>query len=108
MYGRFKELISQQDRDAYLDQLRSIEVAREDPSHTTFSTLTGLTPIDIEPFQSYLDGCYEDLDGKTVYMIVHFVPPGIISWVERFRLDHKPVQNVWPSDVVPQKCTDRR
>lgn len=95
MYARYGELIAERDYDAYLAQLRSLEVVREDSSHTTFGALIDLRPIDIEPFQTYLDGFYDDLDGEVVNVIVHFVPPGFISWVERFRIDGKPVLDTW-------------
>lgn len=86
MYARYGELIAERDYDAYLAQLRSLEVVREDSSHTTFGVLIDLRPIDIEPFQTYLDGFYDDLDGEVVNVIVHFVPPGFISWFSDFVL----------------------
>jgi len=50
MYARYGELIAERDHDAYLAQLSSLEVVREDASHTTFGALIDLRPIDIEPF----------------------------------------------------------
>ncbi len=97
MYARYGELIAEPDRSAFLDQLCSLEVVREDSSHTTFGALINRQPIDIEPFRTCLDGSYHDLDGNVVYMIIHFVPAGFISWAERFRIDHMAVQNASPS-----------
>jgi len=41
----------------------------------------------------YLDSFYEDIDGERVMIILNFISPGILSWIERFRDDSKPVLN---------------
>ena len=97
MYGKFAGVMPEASRAAFRKQLPSITVVREDPSHTTFDLSADVEPIDAAAFNYYLDGFYDDQDGEIVSVILHFVPPGYISWVERFRFDHKAVQNPFPS-----------
>ena len=97
MYGKFAGLMPEGSRAAFHKQLPSVRVVREDPSHTTFDLSGDVESIDAAAFNYYLGGFYDDQDEEIVSVILHFVPPGYISWVERFRLDHKAVQNPFPS-----------
>ena len=97
MYGKFAELIPEGSRAAFHKQLSSVTVLREDPSHTTFELSRDVEPNDAAAVNYYLDGFYDDQDGEIVSVILHFIPPGYISWVERYRLDHQAVQNPFPS-----------
>jgi hypothetical protein len=97
MYSRFQELLAESDRDEFCEQLRRAKITQEDSGHTTFEENADCEAIDIDPFDSYLSGFYDDTDGQAVNVILHFVPPGVVSWVERFRLDHRPVKNPWPT-----------
>ena len=93
MYGKFAGLMPEGSRAPFHKQLPSIRVVREDPSRTTFDLSGNAEPIDAAAFNYYLSGFYDDQDGEIVSVILHFIPPGYISWVERFRLDHQAVQN---------------
>jgi hypothetical protein len=94
-YSRFLEYIAQPDKEKFVDQLRRIEVMNEDTDHMTFGELKDADGIE-EFSKGSLMAFYDDEDGETVHMTLAFVPPGVISWLDRYRVDHRPVQNPSP------------
>ena len=107
MYGKFAGLMPEGSRAPFHKQLSSVRVVREDPSHTTFDFSGNAEPIDAAAFNYYLDGFYDDQDGEIVSVVLHFIPPGYISWVERFRLDRQAVQNPLSSAKCLRFMMDR-
>jgi hypothetical protein len=98
-YLRFADFMPESGRGTLLEQLRRVTVINETVEHTTFSPLEDCAGI--EDLPSNFMAFYDDLDGETVHMTFAFVPPGVASWVDRYRVDHRPIQNPSPraSDI---------
>lgn len=66
----------------------------EVPEHTSFAEPKDFAPIGGLP--DTLTVFYDDTDGGTVHMMLAFAPAGIISWIDRYRVDDRRVQNPSP------------
>ncbi len=66
----------------------------EAPEHTSFAELKDVAPIAGLP--ETLTAFYDDEDGGTVHMMLAFAPAGIISWIDRYRVDDRRVKNSSP------------
>jgi len=110
LYSRFALLLDESAKQTLVQQLESIKVKREDPSHTTFGALPSRFPyVDIAVFDSYLDARYLDEDHGVVSVIAHFIDPGHFSWIERFRNDDRPIIEMWPvPELLSPERTHRR
>lgn len=97
IYSHFTLLLDDSAKQTLVQQLESIKIKREDPSHTTFGVLpSGFPHFDISVFDTYLDASFIDEDREVVSVIAHFVEPGHLSWIERFRTDDRQILEMWP------------
>lgn len=96
MLERLAEALAESERTFLLRQLAAAAVRGEDRGHLFFSVPSGADALPGELAE--IDSSYRDDDGGLIDVLLHFEQPrGVVSWLEWFRYDGKPVLRFPPS-----------